>query len=211
MAGRSGCWFPQLAKKAKVMDSKMPTFSLSLVGFDLEFRIDVRASIESTGDIRPQGVSDYVFVVGEIWLMTPTVTILLIDRFSAGNIVETLRELNKRLADERPMREIEEQISVGGWCEWMNGYWTRFQEDLASSDDEVIYDKLRSALFIEGDCGRLAVYRYGDVVVIEACQSTLNRSSFSTFSKESSNELQASINKLISQILSEVRLGFDPG
>jgi hypothetical protein len=187
------------------MDNKTLSFTLPLIGFGLEFRVDVKASIESSSDLCPQGVFDYVFAVGEIWLMTSTTTILLIDRFSTGNIVEILRELYKRLADERSMRELKRQISMGGWCEWMKGYWTRLQEDMSSADDEVIYDSLRPALFVEGGSGRLAVYRYGDVVVLEACPNALNRVSFNVISKETSDELRISINTLISQIVSVVR------
>jgi hypothetical protein len=151
------------------MTAEILTLSLEVGTFSLDFRVSLDASIESTKSFQPAGVEGFVFAVGEIWLRATDASALLVEEASAGNLIETLRTLERRVATMRPSPELEQVIPVGGWSRWMAGYWERLNADRGMADDEKVYDLLAASLVADGKAGYIAAYQHGRVAVIEAC------------------------------------------
>ena len=152
-----------------MMAAEVLTRSLALGTFSLDFRVSVDASVESTTFFQPPGVEGYVFAVGEIWLRTMDETALLIEEANAGNLIETLRALDRRVATMRSHPELEKVIPIGGWSQWMTGYWERLNADRGLTNDDEVYDLLITSLVVDGKAGYMAAYQHGNVAVIEAC------------------------------------------
>lgn len=183
------------------------SFPLRFAEFDLEFRVDSNASVDNSQSLRQPGSPDYAFAAGEVWLILPESSSILIDKFCAGNMLEMLREIDKRLADIGNTAGVETYIEAGKWCEWIANYWTRKECDSVTRNDEEIYDTLRSALLTEGDSGRLAIYGMQDVRVVEACAIDSGVAISSVLSSAAVIEIRAAISALVWEISDFVRFG----
>lgn len=152
-----------------MMAAEILTLSLEVGTFSFDFRVSLDASIESTTSFQPPGVEGFAFAVGEIWLRSADASALLVEEANAGNLIETLRTLERRVATMRSNPEFEQVIPVGGWSQWMTGYWERLNADRGMADDEKVYDLLAASLVVDGKAGYIAAYQHGKVAVIEAC------------------------------------------
>jgi hypothetical protein len=195
-------WLPQLAEKAPMMDAEIVKSSIAFERFILDIRVGLAGSIEGTESFHPPAVENYVFAAGEIWLSSPEVDTLLIEEQSGANLITTLSMLKHAIHSMRAIPGLEERISLGGWCQWMRGYWDRLNADGIAQEDEAIYDLLIPALLVEGKSGWIAAYRYGEAQVLEAgTRST----SLTVWSKFDPGALRASIEAASSQLSDAIR------
>lgn len=178
---------------------------LNFETFGLELIVDLSESIERTEAFRPQGMNDFFFAVGEIWLRTEQGTVLLIEERDAGNLIATLEMLKHELGSLRPIPGIEQRIPVGGWCGWTQGYWDRLCADQSEEDDEPAYALLRAALLVDSKCGCIAAYRYGEAVILEACTRPQASAPVSVWSRIDPDALGASIDAASSQLSDAIR------
>lgn len=152
-----------------MIEAKTLTRSLELGAFSLDFKVSLDASVESTTSFQHLNVEDFAFAVGEIWVRAGDTSELLVEQENAGNLIETLRAMERRVATMRPNPELEMVIPVGGWSRWMTGYWERLDADRSMSDDEKVYDLLITSLVVDGKAGYIAAYQHGKSAVIEVC------------------------------------------
>lgn len=174
--------------------------SLDLETFSLDFLVGLDESIDYTESFRPQGIEDYVFAAGEIWLRTAEQTSLLIEQRSGANLISTLTGIRHEICSLRLIPGLEERIALGGWCHWMQGYWDRLNADSCTEDDEAGYDLLIPALLVDGKYGRIVAYWYGGSTILEVCTRPSEGPALSAYSKFEPDVLSASINIVSSKL-----------
>lgn len=161
------CRFPEMAKKAKIMNNDIFTHSLVLPSFAIDFDVKKNSSLEWTRKFDSHG-SDFVFAVADTWLRLGVPRYPLVSEFHTGNLIELLKSLEKSLRNPISIQGIEKIIFRGGWGKWMSGYWNRLNNDFDTSEDEAIYDQLIQSSLMEGRQGHVAAYRYEGIPIIEA-------------------------------------------
>jgi hypothetical protein len=158
-----------LAEEAAVMSAETLRQTLAFAEFSLIFLVRKDTSVEATTKYRPPGVRDFVLAAGEIRVRADEQEIPLIDEFSCGNMIETLRSLKRRLVSLERDPELERCIQSGGWCEWMQRYWNRLDADRLAREDEPVYECLIRSMIVDGKRGCIASYQYQGTGLIEAC------------------------------------------
>lgn len=148
------------------MNDETITYSLEFAEFSIDFDVKRNASIERTRSFDSHG-PDFVFAVADTWLRIGHSRHLLISEFNSGNLIETLRGLEKQLGNLISTPDIGKVIPRGGLGVWMYGYWNRLNLDCSVPDDEVIYGLLFPLCISAHNDDYIAAYRYNGMPTIE--------------------------------------------
>jgi len=147
------------------MNNELLSYSLEFNRLRLNLLVDMDSSVSETLDYRPSSGQGFVFVIGEIWLLLPEDSVLIVDRLNAGNLLVTLNELERQLF--KPLINADDLVPVGGWAPAVQDYWRKIDEECATEEDEHRYDRLAKCLLVEGLGGRIGVYEHKGVPIVE--------------------------------------------
>ncbi|MCM5682966.1 hypothetical protein M8A51_25875 [Schlegelella sp. S2-27] len=174
-------------------------YTIDLSTFCLDFIVDVEASRAQSKALRPPGVSNFVFAVAEIWIRTGGQTVLFVEQWTVGNLVEVLNAMVRQVREPSDVAA-EDYIPMGGWCEWMKGYWKRLEANAVKAEDEQTYDILRKFLLLDDPLGCVALYKHGDSTVIEVCSQDTASVSFQLYSIIDKDKFLGSIHEVLRNI-----------
>lgn len=184
-----------------MMSNELVEASIALERFCLSFRVDLEESIEWSRAFESPD-EDFAFASGEIWSNSLGSNSLIIEKIHGDNLLTTLVALKYSIRSLKQMPGMEAQIPVGGWCQWMRGYWSRLDSDASTPDDELICSSLMPALLVEGKSGWVAAYRHGEAQILEVGERSGTLSYWSAINPD---DLCASIDAITLQLGNAIR------
>lgn len=141
-------------------------YFIDLDEFAIDFRLNILESVEIAEGFTGTE-SNFAFAVVGVWLRDVTGEYLIIDAFRPGNFLEVIMAFQERMTAPHDATLLKRIFPLGGWCEWMSGYWRRLQEDRNLESDEIDYEESIPLSFMESRIGHIAVYLYDQSQIIE--------------------------------------------
>jgi hypothetical protein len=150
------------------MNSNFIPYDLEFNELSIHFQLDIEYSIEDTQGYSNPNYPDAIFARGKTFLKSKGMESLLFDYLDNGNLVESLKILENKLARPAEIQELEKIITCGQLGKWKHAYWDRLRNDTSFSDDENIFNSFKPALGNTGTAGEWNVYSYAGKPIFEA-------------------------------------------
>jgi hypothetical protein len=145
------------------------TYLLSLDSFDLEFDVDLIASVEETrvfGAAAPEG---FLFAVGSVWVRHNDSRYLVSGEFNSGNLAEWMKAAAHRFSNAPPLPP-DLAVSIGSQvCHWFLRYWDRINSETIDEDDETTYDRLFPYCILAENNGCIALFSVPGSTIVQVC------------------------------------------
>jgi hypothetical protein len=181
---------------------KMESLQVKFGPVTLLFNVNVHASHEQTASLTSPQTPGFRFLAGTVSLLTPNGQIEVVDEFNAGNLIELVRSLGKRVRNLPSSGLMPSPVPAHGWGEWMTKYWRRIDQEVAGPEDELNYDLLAPLSFVEGKGGRIALYAFGGRGLVEVSTFTPSSCAVGEFDPDVlSAELDLMYEKMLSMPL----------
>jgi hypothetical protein len=150
------------------MNSNFISYDLEFSELSVHFELDIEYSIEYTRGYSNPNYPDAIFARGKTSLKSKGAESLLFDHLDNGNLIESLKTLENKLARPPEIQELEKIIICGELGKWKHAYWDRLRNDVSSSDDEEMFNSFKPALGNTGTAGEWNVYFYAGKPIFEA-------------------------------------------
>jgi hypothetical protein len=144
-------------------------YLLNFGSFDLEFDVDLDASVDETRVFGASAPADFFFAVGSIWVRHNDSRYLVSGEFNTGNLAEWLNIAALRFSNAPPLPPNMLASAASGVCQWFLGYWDRVKLEITDESDEATYDCLFPYCIISENNGCMAVFAARELAVVQVC------------------------------------------
>jgi hypothetical protein len=159
--------FSQLAEETKMTSPEFISYKLNIGDIHLRFDVDVAYSIEDSVNYFNAEYPEEVFARGSMNLEFDGANFLILDCIDNGNLVESLKRLEKLILLPPKIDDLENEVAIGKLSEWHASYWQLAENDALNPRVEGIFDRLKIAMGNSGADGAWYAYQYFDQAMFE--------------------------------------------
>lgn len=208
MESRKRRRFSQLAKKTEIMAPVVLTYRIKFSTFDLEIRVDILASLQTTSTFDSVANVDKYFAVGELWVVSKERTARLAGSLNLGNAFETLRDIRDKGAKAVSLDQLPVFIQPGELGRWLFGYRDRLKADLTTEIDEERYEMVYRYCVVDDENSFLFIFPYRNDVYVEATTLDIEAQTVATnCCAFDSGVLKSEIDRLLIRMDADLRNG----